>query len=82
MTAKRKLLLRHKYPKIVEFLSEYSGISLRKALDAFYNSITYQEIVEGISDMHCRSDQYLAREIAQENKIGDAEIDIKSPRKS
>jgi hypothetical protein len=62
MTA-NKLLLRHKYLRIVELLKVQKGISYNEALDIFYTSRTYKEIANGISDMHCRSDIYLAEEI-------------------
>jgi hypothetical protein len=42
------------------------GISPRQALDMFYKSQTYLEMREGVSDMHCRSDIYLAEEIIRE----------------
>lgn len=34
-----------------------------EAFDFFYCSITYKEVSEGISDMHCRSDEYLVEEM-------------------
>ena len=37
-----------------------------KALDFFYHSETYQLIRDGVSDMHCMSDAYLAEELEQE----------------
>lgn len=36
------------------------------ALDFFYHSETYQLIRDGVSDMHCMSDAYLAEELEQE----------------
>ena len=41
-------------------------MSVEKALDLFYRSQTYRLISEGISDMHCMSDRYLAEEILEE----------------
>ena len=37
-----------------------------KALDFFYHSETYQLIRDGVSDMHCMSDAYLAEVLEQE----------------
>ena len=42
------------------------GLSLDAALDFFYHSQVYQLIREGVSDMHCMSDAYLAEELEQE----------------
>jgi len=58
-----KLLLRHKYLRIIELLKEQKNISYSEALDIFYKSRTYKEMANGISDMHCRSDIYLVEEI-------------------
>jgi hypothetical protein len=58
-----KLLLRHKYLRIIELLKEQQNISYSEALDIFYKSRTYKEMAIGISDMHCRSDIYLIEEL-------------------
>ena len=42
------------------------GLSLDAALDFFYRSEVYQLIRDGVSDMHCMSDAYLADELEQE----------------
>ena len=59
-------LLGRKYAHVVQAFAVRQDIGLRQALDIFYKSYTYQEMKEGISDMHCRSDEYLAEEIARE----------------
>ena len=41
-------------------------LSLDAALDFFYHSQVYQLIRDGVSDMHCMSDAYLAEELKQE----------------
>ena len=48
-----------------------TGITLEDALDFFYTSSIYQMMNEGIADMHCRSDGYLANLVKEEwkNKI-------------
>ena len=61
-----KTLLQHKYANVIEALSKRQNVRLRQAMDIFYKSQTYQEMREGISDMHCRSDEYLAEEIESE----------------
>ena len=58
-----KAVLQLKYDSVIEALSVLKGITLREALDLFYKSDVYVEMREGISDMHCRSDKYLAEEI-------------------
>ncbi|MCL2426322.1 MAG: DUF3791 domain-containing protein [Oscillospiraceae bacterium] len=65
MTA-NKTLLWMKYGHVINAISLRENIDLEQAMDIFYKSYTYQEMREGISDMHCRSDEYLAEEIARE----------------
>jgi len=67
MTANRILLWR-KYAHVINAVSLRENIDLVQALDIFYKSYTYQEMREGISDMHCRSDEYLAEEIVREGR--------------
>ena len=52
-----------KYARIVEIFARESGMNLEDALAFFYDSDTYILISEGIADMHCRSDEYLADEL-------------------
>ncbi len=66
MTA-NKILLQKKYARIIEMFAKISGLSIGDAMDFFYRSLTYKEISEGISDMHCRSDEYLAEELLMEH---------------
>jgi len=65
MTANKTLLWR-KYTHVIATYSERQNMDLRQAMDVFYKSYTYQEMRIGISDMHCRSEGYLAEEIALE----------------
>jgi hypothetical protein len=67
MTANRTLL-QHKYSNVIEEFSKLVGISLRQAIDMFYKSQTYEDMRDGISDMHCRSDAYLAEELELEQE--------------
>lgn len=56
-------ILEAKYARIISAISEIHGISIENAADIFYNSDTLQLIDEGVADLHCRSDKYLAEEI-------------------
>ena len=57
------ILLQKKYARIVEQFARKRGISLEQALDIFYRSQLYVLMSEGISDMHCMSDEYLVEEL-------------------
>ena len=61
-----KTLLQMKYSRVVALFAAQQGLSVENALDFFYHSETYQELREGIADLHCRSDQYVADELAAE----------------
>ena len=61
-----KTLLQMKYSRVVALFAAQQGLSMEDALDFFYHSETYQELREGIADLHCRSDQYVADELAEE----------------
>ena len=67
-----KTILQMKYARIVEIFARLSGLSLEDALSFFYDSDTYQLISEGVADMHCRSDEYLADELLLEFKEKEA----------
>ena len=58
-----KTILQMKYARIVAIFANESGLKLEDALSFFYDSDTYKLISEGIADMHCRSDEYLADEL-------------------
>jgi hypothetical protein len=42
------------------------GVSLNDATDIYYGSETANLIEEGVADLHCRSDKYLAEEVWNE----------------
>lgn len=65
MTA-NPILLQKKYSRVIERFANQQGISLDAALDFFYYSEVYQLMRDGVSDMHCMSDAYLAEELEQE----------------
>ncbi|MDO4266154.1 MAG: DUF3791 domain-containing protein [Eubacteriales bacterium] len=60
------ILLQKKYVRVIEKFAKLAGISLDMALKFFYHSFLYQLVSEGVSDMHCRSDAYLAEELYSE----------------
>lgn len=62
------ILLQKKYARVVELYAKENAISLEKALDVFYRSELYTLMSEGVSDMHCMSDEYLVRELEEEIK--------------
>jgi len=55
-----------KYVRIIELFASEQNLSLDEALDFFYRSETYQLVSNGVSDMHCMSDAYLADELLRE----------------
>lgn len=60
------ILLQKKYVRIVEKFAQKANITLDTALDFFYQSFVYTLIHEGVSDMHCMSEDYLADELIDE----------------
>lgn len=62
MTA-NPILLQKKYARVICRFAEKAGISLDEALAFFYHSDVYTLISEGVSDMHCMSDEYLAEDL-------------------
>ena len=60
------ILLQKKYSRVIECFAKLQGISLDAALEFFYHSEVYQLIRDGVSDMHCMSNAYLAEELKQE----------------
>lgn len=60
------ILLQKKYARVIECFAKRQGISLDEALDLFYRSEVYQLMRDGVSDMHCMSDLYLAEELRLE----------------
>lgn len=55
-----KTILQMKYARVVKLFAELSGASLEDSLGFFYDSYLYKMMSEGIADMHCRIDNYLA----------------------
>jgi len=61
-------LLQMEYARIMEQIAADLSISNVDATDLFYNSRTFQLISQGIADLHCRNDRYLAEEVERENE--------------
>ena len=57
------ILLQKKYARVVELFAKENAITVAKALDIFYHSQLYELMSNGVSDMHCMSDGYLAEEL-------------------
>lgn len=52
--------------RIIVCISDMFGVSLADATDIYYNSETANLIEEGVADLRCRSDKYLAEEVWSE----------------
>jgi hypothetical protein len=63
----KEIVMNAKYARIIACMSEMYKISVEDATDIFYNSETFGLIDEGVADLHCRSDKYLAGEIWREH---------------
>ena len=61
-----KTILQMKYARIVAIFAKESDLTLEDALSFFYDSDIFKLISEGVADMHCRSDEYLADELMME----------------
>ena len=61
-------VLEAKYARIIEAISELHSVSLDEAVNIFYHSPLIPLLEEGIADLHCRSDRYLAEEIWRESR--------------
>lgn len=68
------ILLQRKYARIVGLVAEHLDIPFERALDLFYNSVTFDLISEGVADLHCRSDEYLAEELEREIRFQNAPV--------
>lgn len=63
------VLLQKKYARVIACFAQKKHLTLDAALDFFYHSEVYQLIREGVSDMHCMSDEYLADELMEEYQV-------------
>ena len=67
------ILLQKKYARVMECLAQKAGkfaacenLPLDKALGIFYHSTLYRLMRDGVSDMHCMSDEYLTEDLCRE----------------
>lgn len=60
------ILLQKKYARVVELFANQVDITLSEALDFFYRSTFYRLVKDGVSDLHCMSDDYLAEDLKEE----------------
>ena len=60
------ILLQRKYARVIALFAQKSGLSLDAALDFFYRSNEYKLLREGVADLHCMSDDYLAEHLKEE----------------
>lgn len=60
------ILLQRKYARVIALFAQKSGLSLDAALDFFYRSEEYKLLREGVADLHCMSDDYLAEDMKEE----------------
>ena len=81
MTA-NPILLQKKYARVVEAFAERAGLTLDAALDFFYRSEIYRLISEGVSDLHCMSDAYLADELKAEYREKGGRLNFHDRKKS
>lgn len=58
----------NKSANIIKSLCDLYGISLQQAADIYYQSDASELIEEGVADLHCRSDKYLASLIWDEHQ--------------
>ena len=66
--------------RIIVCISEMYHVSLEKATDIYYSSETANLIEDGVADLHCRSDRYLAGEVwreYQETETDDVDVSIR-----
>ena len=66
----RQAVLQMKYARIIGVIAERAGVDMAEAMRVFYGSETMPLIQEGVADLHCRSDEYLAGEILRERGEG------------
>ncbi len=67
MEEESKLVLRaSKIANIIVGISDLYGLTIQDATEKYYKSETAQMIEDGVADLHCRSDKYLATLVMEE----------------
>lgn len=59
----KRIVLDMKIARIIDIYSKEHGVPLEEAADDYYKSVTAELIEDGVADLHCRSDRYLADEL-------------------
>lgn len=68
MTEESKIVMRgDKCAKIIQSISNLYHLSLEEATEIFYNSVTCELIEEGVANLNCRSENYLAQCVMDEH---------------
>lgn len=68
MTEESKTTMRAaKSARIIMAICELYGVQIQDATDLFYRSKTADMIEQGVSDLQCRNDKYLATLIWEEH---------------
>ena len=71
MTEESKIVLRgEKNARIISAMCELYSLDMITATDIYYTSETSALIEEKVSDLHCRSDKYLATLVMDEYEEG------------
>jgi hypothetical protein len=70
------ILLQMKYARVVSLFAKKERISLDLALELFYRSKLYQLLKNGVSDMHCMSEEYLVEELQDELRDSKEQINV------
>lgn len=69
MTEESKLYFQaNKSANIIKSLCDLFGITLQEAADMYYQSDASELIEDGVADLQCRSDKYLATLIWDEHQ--------------
>ncbi len=69
MTEESKMVfLANKSANIIKSLCDLYGTSIQEAADIYYQSDTSELIEEGVGDLQCRSNKYLATLIWDEHQ--------------
>ena len=72
MSEETKQILRSaQCARIILCISEMYNVSVPEATDIYYESETANLIEEGVADLHCRSEKYLATLVWEEHQEKD-----------
>lgn len=72
-----KILLEKKYARIISYIAMMKNIPREEAMRMFYESETSQIMNEGVADLHCHGDRYLAEEVLIEMELRGQELQMR-----